>query len=243
MSVKTDGTAMYIDWGNNTNVFGLTKKTIIFWIKQTTFQAGTVLRLSNTSSPGTNENVNVTVKNTSDGDFGYSASFTTTDGIWRIAASSMALNSLYQAAIVHDGTGLTAPTLYLNAVSKTVTTVQAPVGTLRSTGANSQLTNGRPTSTLSPIGSIQDIRIYNVLKTAAQIATLYGNGVPNSLELDDGNLVFHAPLMYAAGLYPTVPFAGTLSGTSYTYDRVNSVQGIPTGSPSGNSDMVYGSAF
>lgn len=86
-------------------------------------------------------------------------------------------------------------------------------------------------------GTIYEARYYNRILTAAEIAEIY-----SARRIDDGvardGLVFHAPLLGAAGLQT---FDGAMLGASNVVkDRIAGVAGTPSGNPVGRADTVIG---
>lgn len=230
----------YIKWTAPSGVVGVTSKTIHLWYKPTALVVAgctlwTIFDGTGTDSDEYNYIAEI------NGKLEFLAHFSTTNGVWDTTNVVLSAGTLACIQIVYDGSATgNNPTIYVNGTSVAVTRTTAPVGTYRS-GVSTDLYIGTPAAGLNPNGSVQDNRIYTGAISAARLAALAGSS--RTIEMDDSSLLFHTPLMYAAALYPTIPFAGILSGTSYTYDRINGVQGVPSGSPSGAADLVYGSAF
>lgn len=234
MAITFDNTsAQRVDFGAATAVRSLATKTVAAWINPTDFSLGFVCSLDGAA---TNESWFIEVISNA---IEFSQRFSTQDGIWH----STLTTGLHHLAVTYDDSATgNNPKIYIDGVSVSVVKDQAPTGTASSGSTNTFVIGG---STRIPFASFkgneQDLRVYNRILTAAEIAALAGSS--RTIEMNDNGLVFHAPLMYAANRYSTLPFAGTLGATDYTYDRINGVQGTPTGSPVGAADMVYGSAF
>ena len=82
-------------------------------------------------------------------------------------------------------------------------------------------------------GIIRDVRVYNRILAAGEILDLYNS---KGADHNDYGLVFHVPMISAAGLQTFG--GGTLTNTSYVYDRISGLQGTPSGSPVGVADTI-----
>lgn len=239
MAVLYNGAVeQYIKWTTPTNAVGLTTKTVSKWYKPLALPGATLWTIYD--GTGTDSDEYNLMLSVSDGKLRWLAHFSTTNGVWNSTNAVFSANNLYHIAISYNGSDTANnPTFYINGVSIAVTRSTAPVGTYRN-GTSTDLFVG-PVGLLTPNHYSQDVRVYNRILTAAEIAALYASS--RTLEMNDSGLVFHAPLMYAANRYSTLPFSGTLGATDYTYDRINGYQGTPTGSPTGAADIVYGTSF
>ena len=158
----------------------------------------------------------------------FEADFSTTNGVW---TTTFSLGTGSRITITYNG-GSTAnnPIIYVNGVSQTVTRTTAPVGTYQVPANRIDLGY---LSMVSDAVNLEDFRIYNVIKTAAQVAAIASEDIRTDQNIDESGLVFHAPLTMCKGLtYPT--YVGTTLGTANEFlDRINGYVGVPSGSPVG----------
>lgn len=226
-----------INFGTAAAIQNITTKTICCWLDLDTANISDVINLVQTGA--TDEQWSVFFRSDSGIKIAFQVSWSTQDGRWEVA-TAWGTGKHFFAMTYDKSSTSNKPTFYKDGASVSRTDVQSPTGTIRS-GTNNTFYVGSGGVIPSVDGRVQDIRIYNRALSAAEISALYASS--RTIEMNDNGLTFHAPLMYAANRYPTVPFAGTLGGTDYTYDRVNGVAGTPSGSPSGAADIVYGTGF
>lgn len=227
-----------LNFGSVSSIRNLDQKTICGWLNIDTASISEIVNLS-PAITGTDEQFVVLFRSDSGIKLSILYYFSGTDGQWETASAWG--TGLHHFAITYDKSSISnKPTFYKDGLSVSRTDVSTPTGSADS-GTNNTLYVGSAGIAPSIDGRLQDLRIYNRILTAAEIAALAGSS--RTIEMNDNGLVFHAPLMYAANRYPTIPFAGTLEATDYTYDRINGYQGTPSGSPSGAADMVYGTGF
>ena len=216
MSVRFDSNA-YIRFSSPTAALNLTSKTYHCFVTgrsaRTFFSGNDIFQIS----PGTSS-VNT---------LRFEAFFSTTNGVW---TASPPINATKITITYNGGATGNNPVIYADGVSLTVTRTAAPVGTY-STSAT-QIDLGHNGSVSNPL-FLEDFRIYNVIKTAAQVAAIADEDIRTDQNIDESGLVFHAPLTMCRGLtYPT--FVGaTLSAANEFLDRVNGYVGVPSGSPVG----------
>lgn len=100
------------------------------------------------------------------------ATYSTGNGDWFSGANTISTGVWYHVAATYDRSSFAnVPTLYVNGISTSITTITSPSGTQPSYGGTGRIGN---TSALSRAwkGAIDDLRIYNRLLTAAEIKTL-----------------------------------------------------------------------
>lgn len=226
-----------INFGTPSAIQNVAVKTICCWLDLDSANISDVINLA--QAAGTDEAWSVFFRSDSGIKIAFQVSWSTTDGRWEVS-TAWGTGKHFFAMTYDRGSTSNKPTFYKDGVSVSRTDVATPAGTVRS-GTNNTLYLGSGGVLPSVDGRKQDVRVYSRALSAAEIAALYASS--RTIEMNDSSLVFHAPLMYAANRYPTVPFAGTLGGTDYTYDRINNYQGTPAGSPSGSADIVYGTSF
>ena len=149
-----------------------------------------------------------------------------TPGAYYVYKADNAIISGAWCHIVHE---TTTPAIYLNGVSKTITVESG----LPSVSPIFLFRIGYTDLFNSFYGRIQDIRGYNRILSASEIAELYNSRCQRVVM--DG-LVFWAPMDGAAGLSS---FDGaTLSSANTIIDRISGVQGVPSGSPIGRGNTI-----
>lgn len=246
MAIVSSASGDYLDGGDIVALQSLTQFSLAAWIKSTSdsnnFQ--TFLHKLNLGAghPGWRFSRQVNQNNSKSVYF--EAGWSTLPGIWETAASTFLINTLYHVGLTYDA-GATAnnPVIYRNAVSLTVTRMQGPTGSW-ATNSGDNLNISTSGANQQFVGSEEDIRIYSRILSAAEYTLLYNNGVPTNLEIIENGLIFHAPLLYSANRYPTVPFATALAGTDFLYDRAGENQLTPHGSIVGAAAIAYtGSGF
>ena len=154
------------------------------------------------------------------------------DGIWRTPTNSVPLTGWAHIVITHDiTTPTTAPIIYINATSQTLTVTLSPVGSVGDElsnplviGNNNSLVNGFSSAF---DGKIFDPRVYNRILTAAEVTTLYNGGVPDHTLVTDG-LVFQGLSTYA-----DLPLSAghVLTSSDRLVENIIRAVGIPNGSP------------
>lgn len=110
-------------------------------------------------------------------DVWFSYNFSTTNGAWY--ASSFPVNVWSHVTITYDrGSSTNIPDIYRNGVKLNVTTDTAASGTSLADSGSSMYIGNRSTPDRTFDGLIDDIRIYNYVRTPAQIAWDYNRGGP-----------------------------------------------------------------
>lgn len=100
--------------------------------------------------------------------------FSTVNGYWQTPADSIPKNVWTQVALIYPGRTISdKPTMYINGVSKTITTIYNPEGTVKS-DASLNLTIGDTTDLGRPFdGIIDEVMICNWALSAGEIWQLY----------------------------------------------------------------------
>ena len=100
------------------------------------------------------------------------ASFDTVNGDWDSGAGSISLGTWYHVAVTHDRTTLTTPPVfYINGVKRATATLASPSGTAPSLGGTGYIGNNAALSR-NWNGLMDDLRIYNRVLTANEVAVL-----------------------------------------------------------------------
>lgn len=145
------------------------------------------------------------------------------DGLWAMDPSSFT-TGLHHVAVTFDAALITNnPILYLDGSSVTVNEIVTPVGTARSEDSVA-ITIGGWGAGKSPNGNVYNLRIYNRILSALEIAA--EEATPGTVT--DG-LVFSGPAVYTVreAEYDNL----TLTSDIKVFDTVNGLVGTPTGSP------------
>jgi len=159
------------------------------------------------------------------------------DGIWRTPVNSVPLATWTHVLITHNiTTPTTAPIIYIDGVSQTLTTVQTPVGSVSAEDGNA-LVIGNNSSTVYSYnsafdGKIYDPRIYNDIKTSGNATTLYNAGTPDETLVTTG-LVFQGFNVLTGDLISYTNI--TLTSALKVRDNAHRAVGTPNGTPIGRA--------
>ena len=104
---------------------------------------------------------------------GFVSRRSTQDGEWDTPANGIAYNSWHHIAVVYDSSStLNDPDLYINGVKQTIFKIVSPQGTQTVNGGNEEYgIVGKDWN-----GLIDEVRIHSRTLSAAEIASLYGEG-------------------------------------------------------------------
>lgn len=245
MAVEFSGSSTNrIDFGTGANVYGLTQKSISFWIYPDTV-ANTysapytylrhIITLFGMGEPYTSQTFAVLLGLNGNGRITFYENFDDTAGEWR-TGDVVSASSWQHVVILYDNSSVANdPSIYVDGTSKSITEETAPVGSVWE-GTNSELKLGSPeTATLrySLDGKLQDVRIYDVILTPQRIANLAKSRCQNQ-ELED--LVFWSRFNGAKGLSA---FDGVALGAGNTLlDEISGAVGVPYGSPIGRANTI-----
>lgn len=230
-----------IDFGTGANVYGLTQKSISFWVYPDTV-ANTlptnvrhVLSLFDVPTAG-GESWAVTIGYGGNGYFGFVQGFSdgVGQGAWNTGADLSA--SAYQhCMITYDNSSVdNDPIIYINSVSKSLSELNTPEGTAK-TGSTSYLRFGsglQTTTFLSLDGKLQDVRIYNRILPQNEIEILANS---RRLKVVQNGLVFWAPMW---GTNDTTFDGLTLTASHRITDWAGGSVGTPVGSPIGRGNTI-----
>ena len=99
-------------------------------------------------------------------------------GVWHSPVNSISTNVWQHVAVSYDASNTTnVPTFYINGIKQTLSTVQSPVGSL-STTAVTWVIGNRTNQANTFDGYIDDFKVYDYVRTPAQIAYDYNRGWP-----------------------------------------------------------------
>ncbi len=240
-ALSFDGTDDYVDAGSASSLDNLTTFTVTAWIKPDTISSTSKRIVSKAgsgftdgwiliacSSDGTNcTGVNNTIS--------FAASFSTTTGRWRTAADTLSSNQWNFVAVTYDrGSTSNDPALYINGTSVSVTEVAAPSGTYNA-DSSASLWIGRG-STYFP-GTIDEVRVYSSILSAAQIQSLYKQG--QSDEVNTGTSQPQGGGRLDSGLAGYWKLDDG-SGTSATDSSTNGNTGTLTNGPTWGTGQIGG---
>lgn len=143
--------------------------------------------------------------------------FSGTDGDWRSPAGSVPLRQWTHIAITWDSDSLTAPVMYINGISRTVSATLTPTGTYQSDAANTlQFGTSTVAGTLWAKGFLANVGFFNAALNAADVLSHFNLGYINT---GHANYVDSWKLTEGSG-HPTSSqgLATTLSGASWVKD-------------------------
>lgn len=237
MAVKFAGAGtQYIKFTAPTNALGLTSKTIHLKYYHNANPAdviGTLWFIFDGTGTDADEYNYLIILGSAPLKLSFMAHFSTTNGVWNTTNNVLTVGAWHDIIVTYNGSATgNNPVIYVNGVSVAVTRATAPVGTYRS-GTSADMYLGDITADYTANGNIEDLRIYNVIKTAAQAAAIASEDLLTDQSIDESGLVFHAPLMMCQGQEWSTFAGSTLEAANEFLDRVNGYVGVPTGDPEG----------
>lgn len=157
----------------------------------------------------------------------------TSDGAWASPNNSISLGLNHVAITFDKSSTSNDPVIYINGQAVSVTETSAPSGSFSSDAGADLFIGAFLSAGYSPDGKVTDVRVYNRILSAQEVAELYN---ARSVTANDNGLVFHATLDGAAGVSN---FDGAvLAAANTVVDRIGGAVGVPAGSPVGASDTV-----
>jgi len=168
----------YIDAGSGASLDNIAPLTVVAWIRPTAVSVSS-------------QNSRIVSKGTSDvlsWRFGYVAgyanqmyfgqSFTGTDAEWWTTSGPITTaNIWYHVAVTYDRSATTNdPIFYVNGTPDTTSSLGDPTGSANDDSTVNLLIGGRSGGDRSWEGRIDDLRIYNRILSASEIAALYNQG-------------------------------------------------------------------
>jgi hypothetical protein len=194
-SAILDGT---IDFGGENSLISISSSTslesitssiatISVWIKPDGYGEGSLGRIIAPDDGVWSDWVVYLGNNSGGGVINFYQNFTTTDGFWRTTASAFMLDNWTHISVVYNGSSASnTPIIYVNGISYAVTTLQAPVGTNPGYAGHPTYLGSNSLNTRTFDGSIDEVRIATVDKSAQWIQTEYNNQKPNSTMISLG---------------------------------------------------------
>ncbi len=231
----TGASGQNINFENSANVYGLSQKTISFWINLDSVAANTnfAIALYDETAPYTDEAWSIIFGIDGAGDFLFAENFAVQEGQWTIATGTLSIGTWYHIVITFDNSSsANNPFAYINGSSVAFVEDLTPSGSANS-GTGGLLRIGSGTTSLNAIdGKLQDVRIYNRILSANEIETLANS---KCLKTVINGLVFWAPMWGTNDQ----SFDGlTLTSSHIITDWVNGAVGTPAGSPIGRGNTI-----
>ncbi|MDA2922634.1 LamG domain-containing protein, partial [Patescibacteria group bacterium AH-259-L07] len=179
-----DGTNDYVNVGSGTSIDNLFNGggTIEAWIKWSGTGGGTTYKVLISKWAGWYIYLDDILGN--DADIAFTHLFTTTQGRWNTASRVTLANSWNHIAMVYNGSSSNNnPTMYVNGISQAITTTAAPAGSIDGDAAASLILGNLDAVNHAEFGyggQIDNVSIYNRIKTAAEISADYERRKPYS---------------------------------------------------------------
>ena len=225
--------------------------TIAAWIKATAAGGGNYQRIQD--SPGYQFFIDGTGTTAPDNPMalGITSNRGTTNGDWRSPSNSIVYGTWYHIAATYDSSSTSNNAVfYINGVSQTVTTKQAPAGTQNSNAGTSYIGN-RAGKDRYFNGLIDDFRVYDRALTAAEIAAIYAGDEPTTSgatqTLSSGNVIVSGDLTIASGTLAAGTKTITVGGSWWKYGGIFTAGATGNvtfnGSAAGNTILTWGSTL
>lgn len=108
-------------------------------------------------------------------------------GRWRIPSDAFVTGTWTHVAVSYDLSSVSNdPVIYLNGVAQTLTEEQTPSGLLLSAVGTHFVVGSNGSYANSIDGMLKDVRVYNRVLSASEVATLYNNGVMDTSLVTNG---------------------------------------------------------
>ncbi len=167
----------YINAGSNTSFDDMDTMTIAAWVKP---QTSAFVNTANFARKGTSDVLgwNLGLWSGYSNDVVFNRSFSGTDGFWYTTANPInKADEWYFVVVTYNSNSVSNdPKMYVNGVSIPVTKLGPPTGTPDSDASGDVMIAGRPDGSRNFDGSIDDVRIYNRILSAAEVEQLYRLG-------------------------------------------------------------------
>jgi hypothetical protein len=156
-------------------------------------------------------------------------------GKWYPTSATIANDTLAHVVITCDMTSTNAPIIYYNGSPVATTINSIPIGVYTPAGSATFVIanafNSLSNFTNPMYGLLEDIRIYNCIRTQSDVTTLYNGGTPSATVGPLDHLVFQGPVVRTPEL---ASYTGHTLTTSLTVlDNIYGVVGQINGSPTG----------
>lgn len=246
-------TSPYINFGAVSSVQNLSLRSILVWVSLITpptvpNNSAAMLVHGAPTVAGTDEEWDIRIQTgvSHDPHIRFRAGWSVQYGVWQAVGSIS--SGLCLIAVTYDRSAAgNTPKLYMvsggSLSTFTVTTVSGASGAYL-TGLNSALHVGQDIATDFTM-AFQDVRIYSRILSSSEILAIGSNG--HTLEMNDYQMPFHAPLLFATGIpEANRPFSDTLAAANKFYDRIAGVVGSPVTAGVnlvGYRDLAYSTGF
>ena len=172
--INFDGSDDYVDAGSASSLDNISVKTLEAWIYPESLGESNIGKIFSKIGTGFWQ-----VQMNGETAINFHHSFSGTDGSWQTSTGTVPLNTWSHIAITYDRTSTSnVPIIYINGVSQTVTVGTTPTGTADDDSAGSLLFGSKSDTTESFDGTIDQIRVFNYARSAAQVAWDYNKGGP-----------------------------------------------------------------
>ncbi len=171
------GSTQYINAGSAAILDDITVKTAAAWVYPRSRHSSNPWRIFNKEDTGTWYVAVAGGQNSIE----FQQNFTVQEGVWDTPDGSLILNKWNYITVTYDrSSSSNVPSIYINGVKQTLTTVTAPSGSAQSDGPASLLIgNGVSPFNRTFDGIIDEAKIYNYARTAKQIVSDMNAGHPN----------------------------------------------------------------
>lgn len=162
-----DGVDDNVSYGSDASIDAFTAKTVMFWIVPNT-GASNIDAVVAKGPGGYFDTWSVNVDDNGGSDrIRLAQDFATTDGDWASPGGSITDNGIFAVTVTHDGT-TSAPTIYINGASQSITTITAPAGAMNSDAAGNLRAGTTGDGTGGPYtGKIGHLVYHNAVLSAA----------------------------------------------------------------------------
>jgi len=181
--LRFDGTDDYADAGSPSSLTDVTRRTLLAWIKISSYGGGDLGRIVDKRFSGgwtfVTNNFNVTAG------LSFTQDFSTSGGNWGLA-NVLSTDVWTHVGVVYDSTGPgTTPTFYVNGLPfAPTTTMSTPSGTTSTDSASPLRFGGEDGSGARQFaGVMDDVRLYRRLLSAAEVAEIYRGSVGTDSDL------------------------------------------------------------
>jgi len=111
-------------------------------------------------------------------------------GHWTLASADITIGAWNHLVMTYNGSDVANnPIVYINAVSKTLTESNTPVGTIANDSSANFILGNRTSSTSNRgfDGKMDEVAVWDKVLDADAVTAIYNSGTPIALDADDGN--------------------------------------------------------
>lgn len=185
-ALNFNGVDSYVDIGSAELLDNVTRKTISAWIFPTgwgEFGAGRIVSKSNVNNNGWS----LLIQDGTNDRLYFAQDFSGSGGnAWVTPTGSLSLNVWQHVAVTYDRSSVSNdPVMYIDGSSKTLTQIFSSSGSPTSDAAESLLIGIRNNTTKDRAfdGRIDDVRVFDYMLAANEIASLYFDPFPKRLQV------------------------------------------------------------